>query len=372
MSDENDERQEQTPAGVGAVLVDATPGSGALRCPECGGTRIHKGFHALLFNLGLGAMFLGLAQVGRLLYQIAPILSLVAPGGLAVSLLALPVTMAIGIAGRHRCRDCGYRFRPRRKTNVHIADARFPLRFAVWGTLVFGAAVIAGVVLVVTVPHRPEWVVAVGVLARVVLAAFAAGVCVVLQAILWRLLRTRIKHPRTLAIALLLPSILLSGLWITWACLDREVFLRHVQPEARAVRILHNGQLAALPDSATDIEVHTWSSPMSGEEFLRFAAEPNDIERFVRESRSLRGKVPTSYSAEHMRVPVRDDMQKRREFEQAGHEVYFPHSTTPDWYKQEITGPARRYIFRPKRYQFDAEVIIDDAQNVVYVYLCFS
>jgi len=351
MNDENDAAKEQTPPGVGVVLEGGTPKSGILHCPQCGGTRIRKRIQPLLFNLAVIVVFLVLAQVGRLLYQIAPMLSLVAPGGLAVSLLAFPVTMAIAIAGRHRCRDCGHRFRPRRRTEGRVADARFPLRFAVLGTLLFGAAVIAGLVLIATVPHRPEWVVALGVVARVVIAAFAAGICVVFQAILWRLLRTRISRPRTLAISLMLPSILLSGLWITWACVDREVFLRQVRPEARAARVLHDAQLAALPDSATDIEVYTWSSPFSGEEFLRFAAEPNDIERFIRESPNLQGKVPTQYSAEHMRLPVCDDMQKRSEFEQAGHEVYFPHSNTPDWYKQEINAPARRYIFRPKRYQ---------------------
>ena len=75
MSHENDETQEQTPAGVGAMLEDTTPGSGALRCPQCGGRRIRKRFYPLLVNLALIAMLLVLAQVGRVLYQIAPMLS---------------------------------------------------------------------------------------------------------------------------------------------------------------------------------------------------------------------------------------------------------------------------------------------------------
>jgi len=372
MSDENDETQEQTPAGVGAVLEDTAQEPGALRCPQCGGRRIRKRFHALLFNLGVCVVFLGLAQVGRLLFQIGPVLPFLALGGLAVSLLALPVTMAMAISGRHRCRDCGHRFRPRRRTDGEMADAHFPVRLAVMAMLLFGASVIAGLVLVATVPHRPEWVVAVGVLARVVFAAFAAGVCVVFQAILWRLLRTRIKYPRTLTISLLLPSILLSGLWITSACLDRKVFLRHVQPEARAARVLHNGQLATLPDSATDIEVHTWSSPFSGEEYLRFAAEPNDIEMFLSESRILRGKVPNEYRATHTNLSAADGVEEQGTPAEAAYDVLGLGPMAPDWYRPDFTNPARRYIIQPKRYQLPGEVIVDDEQHVVYIYLCFS
>jgi len=51
------------------------------------------------------------------------------------------------------------------------------------------------------------------------------------------------------------------------------------------------------------------------------------------------------------------------------YEVYPPRPSRPDWNKQEIGGPTRRYIVRPKRYRFDAEWIVDDKDHTVYVHV---
>ena len=52
-------------------------------------------------------------------------------------------------------------------------------------------------------------------------------------------------------------------------------------PEARARRLLEGAGLAALPESASKIRVYSWSTPFSGDAFLRFEADENDIEKFI-------------------------------------------------------------------------------------------
>jgi len=73
-----------------------------------------------------------------------------------------------------------------------------------------------------------------------------------------------------------------------------------------------------------------------------------------------------------MRLPSPDDPGKSWQYREAEHEVFVPDPSTPDWYKQEIRGPARRYIIRPKGYHYPGEVLVDDEENFVFVQLCFS
>ena len=368
----SEETSHQTPADVRPASAGIPPESEKRCCPQCGSTRIRKHFHPLLLNLGMWGMFVALAQMKTLLAQISCVLPCATVVGLVACPLLLPVTIAMAVAGRHRCRDCGYRFRWEDRTDAGGANSPFPVNLAVLGALLLGAAVITGLALIVTVPHRPAWIVLLGVIVRVFVAAFLVGICVLFQALLWRASGPRAERLRTRRVLLLLPFVLLGIVWIGWASFERRVLLRQAQPEARAARILRNGQLADLPDSVAEIKVYTWSSPFSGEEYLRFTAEPNDIRRFEDESPALKGKTARRYKVELERWSVPEETETEAQQAETGREVFPPHPNGPPWYRPGIDHPARRYEIQPEGYQLPGEVIVDDEQHIVYVYLCFS
>ena len=127
-----------------------------------------------------------------------------------------------------------------------------------------------------------------------------------------------------------------------------------------------------LPQSATAIRAYSWSSPFSGEDFLCFTAPPADIEQFLAHSPALQGQHPTHFSAHKMRVPYSKEFLETGRSDNDANEYVTPRGHWPKWYKQEIRGPARKYIVQPPDYQYPGEVLVDDETNTVYVHLCFS
>jgi hypothetical protein len=184
-------------------------------------------------------------------------------------------------------------------------------------------------------------------------------VCVVYgyQVLLHILLAVRIKSRITWTVLLLWPIVLIGG-----------VSLYRSLPLQRAQTILANAELASLPESATEIKVFTWSTPFSGEEFLRFRASREDIESFLAESPILRLAECQYYSKDRMRLIYPDDSAYNGKYREDGHEYFFDKSAPP-WYIQEIKGPGRRYRILPKRYNHAGEVIFDEEKNLVFVNL---
>jgi hypothetical protein len=112
---------------------------------------------------------------------------------------------------------------------------------------------------------------------------------------------------------------------------------------------------------------------MSGEEFLRFSATAGDIAVFLETSPILKNKEYQRYSKDRMRLPYsKESFKSIYENISEPHEYFMPEAHAPDWYIEEIKGDGRRYNFRPKRYHYPGEVIVDDEKNIVFVYLCFS
>lgn len=143
-------------------------------------------------------------------------------------------------------------------------------------------------------------------------------------------------------------------------------------PTVQARTILSNANLASLPESAQDISVYTWSSLMSGEEFLKFDAESEEIAQFISSSPILKDVVCNTYTKDRMRLLQSENFAFRFEDVNDPHEYFRPDSSNPDWYKEEIKGAGRRYEFQPDGYHYPGEVIIDDDQDIVYVKLTFS
>ena len=148
-------------------------------------------------------------------------------------------------------------------------------------------------------------------------------------------------------------------------------FLYRSIPNVRARSILANANLAPLPESAQDIYVHTWSSFMSGAEYLRFHAKPEDIEQFINDSPILKDVKFDIYKKDKMRLYKPENYPYNLDDVNNSHEYFVPRPC-PDWYKEEIKGAGRRYEIQPEGYHYPGEVIIDYENNIVCVKLIFS
>jgi hypothetical protein len=143
-------------------------------------------------------------------------------------------------------------------------------------------------------------------------------------------------------------------------------------PSVRAQQILTSAGLGALPESATGITVYAWWTPMSGEDYLKFHASPEDIGLFVTKAPILKGAEHWDYSRAKMRLLDRENTAPTEGSGASDHEYILHHRTVPPWYMEEIRWKARSYRIRPKGYQLPGEVIIDQENNVVFVKLVFS
>lgn len=181
------------------------------------------------------------------------------------------------------------------------------------------------------------------------------------QYLLYGHLRTKVHHWTIWSTLALFPVVLFGA---------RSVY--HSLPSVRAEQILGTGELAGLPQSAAAITVYTWSTPFSGEEYLRFQASREDIEAFVANSPILKGAEYSDYSTAKMRL-----LDGTRKASLGGNgapdiEYIRHHQTAPPWYMQEIRWRARRYRIRRTRYKHTGEAIIDQENDVIFVKLVFS
>jgi hypothetical protein len=281
-------------------------------------------------------------------------------GAQSLLFFVLPVTICIALFGRHRCRNCGLRFPPSRSAESEGTNEHFP-----WFAHALNMALVLLLCLVGPIVLRnwggrgmSDMMSDVG---NVMLTGVLLWVSMAYQIVVYRKLALRIRKPLIWMILFAWPGVVLGG-----------VSLYGAAPAVRARAMLARADLAALPESATALRIYEWSSPFSGEEFLRFAAEPNDIERFLDESPILRGKTSRRYKIEPVPWLVPEETALGEQDEEADPRLLLPHPNGPKWYRPGLDHPARRYEIQPEGYHYPGEVIVDDEQNVVYVYLCFS
>jgi hypothetical protein len=259
------------------------------------------------------------------------------------------------------CQSCGCRFRSNHKLERNDPEYRFPSRFCVLnGLALFFLCVVGRYVMELLSGAVYPMIVGQAVGSTLGVLVWTA-IFVPCQGLVWVFLRMRIRRDLVWAMLFLLPAI-----WLGTDCLYKSV------PTVAAREILAWGELATLPESATDIKIFAWSSLFSGEEFLRFRASPDDIERFLETSPILERVECQDYSKDRMRLPIPKDYGMKEEHFMGPHEYFSPEAHAPEWYREEFRGPGRRYIIHPKRYHYPGEVIIDDEKNLVFVYLCFS
>lgn len=319
-------------------------------CPQCGSTRVRKPTRPLLLNIVAIGIFTPLMVV---------VCSAVL--GLLLSLLVFPVTTCIAIVGRRRCLNCGHRFEPVWARNNAGALTRFPWFLHTLNIFLLFLLCIIG-------PYFMRIRSGAGTLPDMMANA---GVFITLGLLLWgslayhlllyRTLRRRVTNPLIWVVLFVLPGMVGGA----------KVF-HDSSPKVRARALLAYAKLAPMPESAKGIRFYTWSTPFSGEDFLRFTADPNDVERFLASSTALQGQEPERFSAQRMRLEYPKDYWSNPDYMEDGNIYYTPDPTVPRWYKREIRGPARRYFVQPPRYQFPGEVLVDDETNTVYIHLCFS
>ncbi len=193
------------------------------------------------------------------------------------------------------------------------------------------------------------------------LSAFVLGLlCLPYHALMYLALRWLTRRKLVFVVLFLLPGMMFG---IRAFCLSL--------PEARTRRLLEGAGLAALPESASKIRVYSWSTPFSGDAFLRFEADENDIEKFLNDSAILKDVECQVFSQQRMRLKRPREHKYDSDYGDGINEYFRPHGWAPPWYEQELKRSARLYKFT-SRYGHGAEVIVHDEQNLVLVLLGFG
>lgn len=153
-----------------------------------------------------------------------------------------------------------------------------------------------------------------------------------------------------------------------------EKTLKGSQQKAKGV--LSTGRLAPLPSSAIELKAGGWNSLVTGENLIKFRATPEDIEKFIAQSPSIKDTAPEIFSPEHMHLPMPNDPADRNDFEHDYNHEYYYEYDNPDWYKPTIKIKGRLYNI-PGDPKYDGahnmgEVIIDDETNTVYISVVWS
>jgi hypothetical protein len=259
---------------------------------------------------------------------------------LALSGVAIFVSMCVALAGRHRCLSCGHRFRATIKTKRRWMGPSFPSRFVIINAvLIFVFFMLSEILKLIY--HGVFSIIISKTIFVVIGSAFWILLSLTYQVLLYEILKRRLKHNLLWATLFILPSIIL-GTNLLYASL----------PTVTSNRILTLAELAPLPASARDIKVYEWSFIFSGEKYLRFRASPSDIEKFLKESSILQNAECENLPAE--RMPVR---------------LHNP--SAPNWYKNEIK-QGRLYIIEPEWGYYPGRVIVNDEEHFVYVNIIWS
>ena len=359
----------QPPESLTAVSEPAAA-SAAPRCPRCTGSSIRKPIGcapvlcaAAVFVLVLLAepVVLALRSVGWITEDLSFFYVRVGLAiALGLSILAIIVTACIAILGKYHCLSCGYRFRSICEMKPERLYPPFPVKFCLLNAVLLFLVCVSSREMLRLLLHGAFSIVAIEIAIAAIGAFFLIFISLGYQALIYSLLKTRIRNTLLWAILFLVPATALSA-----NSLYRSL------PRVMASKILTYGRLARLPESATNLRTDSWSSPFSGEWFLKFRASPEDIESFLNRSPSLEAQDSVKYTPERMRLSwPKERIQEASP--QDGHEYFIPGSLTPEWYNPQIRQRGRRYNIPAEGFHNWGEVIVDDEEHVVFVKVVWS
>ena len=164
--------------------------------------------------------------------------------------------------------------------------------------------------------------------------------------------------------------VLLFALWNSIPSLKAKKTLLSTQ------KILSAGRLDSLPVSTTELEVSGWGGFTTGEDYIKFRATPEDINKFITMSQSIKGVTPEIFNSEHMYLPYIKDVEKNMDSENYfKHNYYYEHQGAPAWYKPTITKNGRMYKIPGDpnmRGHNWGSVIVNDETNTVYIWVIWS
>ncbi len=170
---------------------------------------------------------------------------------------------------------------------------------------------------------------------------------------------------------------------ITSTFFVRVELVSKYNPITMAPQTLAWAKLASLPESARDVRVYSSCFLFVRTDYLRFEADPEDIEQFLADSIGLEGITFQTYSKNKMRLATSDyGLVARKDMRQAnpeftgffenlpddGNEYFYSIHVPPAWYKEEIRGAGRYYDLRENERGCLSELIVDDEKHIVYVF----
>ena len=129
--------------------------------------------------------------------------------------------------------------------------------------------------------------------------------------------------------------------------------------------------LAPVPAAATDVKAVDYYRPGDYRmDWLVFRANPDDIEIFIRDSRTLISPPFAVYDSNNTFMPYglsQEEIYERYPRQEERGWAFF--HLTPEWYRPEIAVRGRQFDFQNGvRW---GSVIVDDEENMVYVYLAW-
>ncbi len=349
---ENSEMGRQDEPDDGSAGKPQTgPAARWLHCPQCGSMRIRMRSRPLLVTSSV-CFILWILGLTSILLNIGA-LALVAFVGLVPALFALPVTVCAAFVGRHRCRSCGHRFASVGGDQPNKAAPGFPWR---WSILSFVVLLLLCVIVPSGMRARSSgWAPGpdLAEVSSIVKFGLFLWALVVFQVMTYFALRRHLRSQLAWAILLVLPALAMGG-----------VSIYPSLPGVRARALLVRIGTAALPPSARDVRIATWWCPDQTDIYIRFAADRNDIARFLDESPILQGAEYGRFAAEEMIVISLDGPSSPEEYAS-----YRAQRDGPEWFRRRLMRPTRRYHVRPEGRSCRVEVTVDDQRNTVFVHL---
>jgi hypothetical protein len=175
------------------------------------------------------------------------------------------------------------------------------------------------------------------------LAWIMISLCMIVQAFFWRYIIEKIYTRNKYSILFFLRFLFLISVLIAFPFFVPHGLAIKYSYVNRAKDVLSRANLATLPESAYNVNVYTPRGPFSpAYDYLRFQAEPNDIEKFFADSLGLDG--------------IKNDTNSSYYFDR------------PSWFNPNTLLAARHYKLSEEDTSWRGKLIIDDENHIVYIY----